>query len=76
MPGILLDYEVMKQRVHTDPRFIAMRRYSYDIAKLEDRYDECPPHVIAQALLMNEEDVEKEKQRLILKLRNLMGIQV
>lgn len=66
----------MKHRVLTDPRFIAMRRYSYDIAKLEDRYEECPSHVIAQALLISEEEVEELKKELIIKLRNLMGIDV
>jgi hypothetical protein len=68
--------EVMAQRVLTEVDFIAMKHYGYDIKKLEERYEECPDHIIAKALLISEEDVVEETKKVILKLRNLMGIVV
>ena len=73
---IILDHDTMKRRILEEENFIAMRRFSYNIDKLETRYNECPYHVIGQALLLTEEEVETEVQKLILKLRNLMGVSV
>ena len=66
----------LAKKLRKDPSFIALKRYDYDISKLEDRYDECPVHIIAAALLINENEVEEEVQKVILKLRNLMGIRL
>jgi hypothetical protein len=59
-----------------DPSFIAIKRFGYDIAKLEERYpDGCPDHVIAAALLIKEEDVQTHYDAVVEKLRGLMGVE-
>lgn len=60
-----------------DPEFVAMRRFGYSATRLMERYDDgCPEHIIAQALLLSELEVQVAYQALILKLRALMSIEV
>jgi len=68
--------EVMAKRVKTDPGFIAIKHYGYHLDKLEERYEECPDHIIAKALCITEEELVTEMQKVVLKLRNLMGISI
>lgn len=75
-PRTPADLKMLNQKLRKDPNFIALKRYDYDLSKLEDRYDECPIHIIATALLIDEDEVEAEIQKVVLKLRNLMGIQL
>ena len=72
----LFDQDAVRKKIRTDPRFIAIRHYNFDIDKLEERYEECPEHIIAKALLITEEELAIETEKVVLKLRNLMGILV
>lgn len=64
-------------QVQTDPAFVNAKRFEYNIAKVEEKYpDGAPDHVIADLLMMTEEEVEKEWDGLVLMLRNTMGIRL
>lgn len=70
------EHEMIRVKLRSDPNFVAIKHYNFDIKELEARYEECPPHIAAKALGISEEELESETQRVILKLRNLMGISV
>lgn len=56
--------------------FIAIRRYNYSLKNLLEKYpDGAPNKVIAQALAINEEDVENLYNLTVAKLRRLMGVE-
>lgn len=59
----------------TDPNFVYSKRFGYLIDNMINRYpDGCPVHVIANALLLTEDDVETMYRQIVQKLRALMGI--
>lgn len=59
-----------------DEDFIAIRRYNYSLKKLLEKYpDGAPNKVIAQALAIDEEDVENLYNLTVAKLRRLMGVE-
>ncbi|NDC25889.1 MAG: hypothetical protein EB078_08575 [Proteobacteria bacterium] len=63
-----------KKRLENDPDFIAIKRFDYSLKKLLIRYPEgCPDRIIANALLITEEDVEDLYSSTVLKLRKMMG---
>ncbi len=62
--------------IYTDKDFIPMRRSGYSVTTLVERYPEgVPDHIVAKALMMNEDDIEPEYQRIVAKLRVLMGVE-
>jgi hypothetical protein len=65
-----------KKRVSEDPDYVALKRFEFSLLKLIDRYPEgCPDKVIAQALLVSEEEVEELYQKAIARLRLIMGVE-
>jgi len=65
----------VKHMVETDLDFVAIKRYGFSLTALEERYpDGAPDHIIAKALVIAEEDVEKRYQQIILDLRAEMGV--
>jgi hypothetical protein len=70
------DQKTLHKKLQNEQDFIALKRYDYDINKLEERYEECPDHIIAQALLLTEDEIKQETEKVVLKLRNLMDIKV
>lgn len=65
-----------KKRVAEEPDYVALKRFDYSLAKLLERYpDGCPDKVIAQALLVSEEEVEELYQTAIARLRIIMGVE-
>lgn len=65
----------VKAKLDQDPDFVYLKRFDYSLKKVMLRYpDGCPTRVIAQALLMTEEDVELMHKRIIAKLQELMGV--
>lgn len=65
-----------KQLVEQDPDFVAVKRYGYSLAALRDRYpDGAPDHIIAQALVMTEDEVGERKLAVIQKIRAALGIE-
>jgi hypothetical protein len=66
--------EVQKM-LQEDETYVYMKRFDFSIEKLEARYpDGCPDHVIAQALMITEEDVEIMYQMIVAKLRSAMRV--
>jgi|WetSurMetagenome_2_1015567.scaffolds.fasta_scaffold44533_4 hypothetical protein len=60
--------------VETIPDFVATKRYGNSLAALKKRYpEECPTHIIAQALEIPEEQVEMRYQQVVANLKALMG---
>lgn len=66
-----------KKRIESDPDFIYSRRFGFSLDKCLDRYpDGAPTKVIAQALLMTEEEVEESVERVVGLLRDFMKVEV
>lgn len=64
-------------KVLQDPDYVAIKRFSYSLEALLQRYpDGCPDHVVAAALIMNEGDVPAMYDRIVARLRQLMGVPV
>ena len=60
-------------KLYTDPNYIASKRFGYSLEQLLQRYpDGCPDRVIAQALLIPEEEVEEVYKSIVQKLRDVM----
>ena len=71
-----MNEESARWRVHRDPEFVFSKRYDYSIAKLEERYpDGCPDNVIANALMIKEDQVEGAYDQVVEKMRQLMGVE-
>lgn len=69
--------EEIKELIEQDKDFIYSKRFDFSIEKLLERYPEgAPPKVIAQVLLVTEEEVDKLTQEAILSLRKKMKVDV
>lgn len=67
--------ELVKYKIENSPDWIAIKRFNYSLNKLLERYpDGVPDRIIAQALQINEEEVEIIYQKILSKLRNKMGV--
>ena len=65
-----------RERVHTEPDFVNSKRHEYSLKKLEERYpDGAPDNVIANALMIKEEEVEPEFDKVVVKMRKEMGVE-
>jgi hypothetical protein len=64
-----------KALIESDPDFIYSKRFNYSLKELQLRYpDGCPDRIIAAVLMITEDDVEAVYQKIVLKLRNCMGL--
>lgn len=69
------DPQTLANRVLTEPDFIAIKRFGYDLDTLAAKYpDGAPDHVIATALLVAEEDVEQIWLNAVTNLKALLGV--
>lgn len=69
--------EEVRRRIETERDFIAIARFDYSLAKLEERYpDGAPNKVIASALQMEEDEVEAAYLSAVRKLRAAMKVEV
>ncbi len=67
--------EEVSYRLHHDPNFIALKRFSYSMAKLLERYpDGVPEKFIASALEISEDEVEEIYQDIVCRLRESLQI--
>jgi DNA-binding NarL/FixJ family response regulator len=58
-----------------DPDFINLKRFDYSIEKLLERYPEGAPNkLIAQGLMLSEDEVDTIFNNIILKLRHSIGV--
>jgi hypothetical protein len=68
--------EELRRRIATEPDFIALKRFDFSLEKMLDRYpDGAPPRLVAQALLMAEEELDEFFEQTVAKLRSRMGVQ-
>jgi hypothetical protein len=67
--------EEIKKKIAEDPDFIAIKRFGNSMKQLLERYpDGCPDKVIAQALLIEETEVEDLYQKTVRALRISMKV--
>ena len=72
-----MTHEDVRKMIDTDPDFIYMKRFDFSLEKFLDRYPEgAPVRVIAQALMMTEEEVEEIYERIVVQLRQAMNVDV
>lgn len=66
-----------KQLIETEPDFVYMKRFDYSLNKLMDRYpDGAPTKIIAQAMMMTEDEVEELYEAVIVKMRQALKVDV
>jgi DNA-binding NarL/FixJ family response regulator len=69
--------EEIRVRINSEKNYVHIKRFNYDIENVLDRYPEGAPNkVIAAGLQMTEEEVEETWQRIVLKLREAMKVEV
>lgn len=69
--------EEAKKLLETDKDFVNLKRFDYSLSKVIKRYPEgCPDRVIANALMMSEDEVEETFNKVLIKLRNLMKVKL
>lgn len=69
--------EEIQELLQKDKDFIYSKRFDFSIDRLLERYPEgAPTKVIAQVLLITEEEVEKMTQEAIVSLREKMKVDV
>lgn len=67
--------EDIKFKILTEPDFVNLKRFNYSIdTALEKHPDGLPDKMIAQALMISEEEVQECYASVIEKLRSLMGV--
>lgn len=66
-----------KRLIETDEDFVYLKRFGFSLKKLLERYpDGVPSKVIAQALLMTEEEVEELYQSVVVKMREALKVEL
>jgi hypothetical protein len=66
-----------KQLIETEPDFVYMKRFDYSLNKLMDRYpDGAPTKIIAQAMMMTEDEVEELYEAVIVKMRAALKVEL
>jgi glycerol-3-phosphate responsive antiterminator len=69
--------EETRSKIESDPDYVALKRFDYSIKKVLEKYpDGAPVKVIAQGLLMTEEEVEELLGTVILKLRDRLNVTI
>lgn len=69
-PLIPLTTEHVLAKIREDPDFINIKKFDYSLVKLLERYpDGVPDRVMAQALMIIEEDIEQIWDGIVSKLR-------
>ena len=63
------------EKILNDTDFINLKRYGYSLAKLMVRYpDGAPDHVIADALLIDESEIDELYRDIVKKLQDHLGV--
>lgn len=69
--------EEIRELIQKDSNFIYSKRFDFSLEKLLERYPEgAPTKVIAQVLLITEEEVDKLVEEAVVALRLKMKIEV
>lgn len=68
--------EETRKLIDTDPDFVNLKRFDYSLEKVLEKFpDGAPTRIIAQALMITEDEVEDEYERIIAKLRTAMKVE-
>lgn len=71
-----MNHDLVKKKIETDPDYIYSKRFGNSLAACVERYPEgASTKLIAQVLLMTEEEVENIYLSVIEKLRDIMKIE-
>jgi hypothetical protein len=66
-----------RELLANDPDFIYSKRFDFSLKKLLNRYPEgAPTKVIAQSLMMTEDELQELEQSIILKIRQELRVEV
>lgn len=69
--------EETRRKIAEDPDFVNIKRFGHSLSKLLERYpDGAPTKVIAQAMLMTEQEVEEMYLKVVAKLRTALKVDV
>lgn len=69
--------EELQLRIDTEDDFVNIKRLDYSLERVLQRYpDGAPQRVIAQALMISEDEVEKLYETVVQKLRNALKVEV
>ena len=67
----------LRHRIDNDSDFIALKRYNYSMKELIQKYPEgVPERVIAAALAMTEDSVSEMYEKVVIKLRHMLDVEV
>jgi hypothetical protein len=72
-----LTFTQSKTLIDTDPDFIYSKKFDYSLSKLLDRYDgkEVPAKIVAQVLMLTEDEVADLTESVLTKLRTTMKVE-
>ncbi len=66
-----------RERLATEPDFIYSKRFEFSLKKLLDRYPEgAPTKVIAQSLMLTEDELQELEASIIIKIRQGLQVEV
>jgi hypothetical protein len=66
-----------RERIAVEPDFIFLKRFDYSLAALVNKYPGgVPNRVVAAALMVTEDDVDDIYENIILKLRDILKIEL
>jgi hypothetical protein len=70
-----MNSEEVKRRIDQEDDFVYMPRFDYSLEKFLDKYPEgANNRLIAQALMMTEEEVEELYKEAVKQLREALGV--
>ena len=70
-----MNYEQVKKKIDSEPDYIYSKRFGNSLAACVERYPEgASTKLIAQVLLMTEEEVEETYLQVVEKLRDIMKV--
>lgn len=65
-----------RERLATDPDFVCCKRFDYSLRKVLERYPEgAPSRVIAQSLMITEDELADLEESIITKIRQQLRIE-
>lgn len=68
--------EETRRKIAEDPDYVNIKRFGNSLNKVLERYPEgAPTKVIAQAMLMTEQEVEEMYQKVVVKLRRALKVE-
>ena len=62
-------------KIKNEPDFVNIRRFAYSLSNVRTRYpDGAPDHIVATALMIPEAEVTATYERIVNRLREIMGL--